>query len=142
MKGCLNMKITIVEKNISQQGANLVNEFDSYYDMETDEFKHEKDSFESATTIINRFRKNDISYSPYGFNSFELYLNGELIATIDPCFTVDNETYLNWYDCFDYANDDNFSLSDVNKITKRLSVISYTKMIDILDSEYEETFSE
>lgn len=136
------MKITIVEKNISQQGANLVNEFDSYYDMETDEFKHEKDSFESSKILINCFRKNDISYSPYGFNMFELYLNDELIATIDPCFTVGNETYLNWHDCFDCANDKDFSLSDVDKISKRLTVISYPKMIDILDSEYEETFSE
>ena len=136
------MKITIVEKNVNQQGDNLVNEFDSYYESETNEFKHEKDSFISAETIINRFRKNDISYSPYGFNSFELYLNDEIIATIDPCFTVANETYLNWYDCFDYANDKDFSLSDVDKITKRLIIISYSKMIDILDSEYEETFSE
>ena len=136
------MKITIVEKNVNQQGANLVNEFNSYYESETNEFKHEKDSFESAKILINRFRKNDISYSPYGFNTFELYLNDELIATIDPCFTVDNETYLNWYDCFDCANDKDFSLSNVDKISKRLTVISYPKMIDILDSEYEETFSE
>lgn len=136
------MKITIVEKNVNQQGGNLVNEFESYYETETNEFKHEKDSFISAKTIINRFRKNDISYSPYGFNSFELYLNDELIATIEPCFTVDNETYLNWYDCFDYANDKDFSLSDVDKISKRLTVISYSKLIDILDGEYEETFSE
>ena len=136
------MKITIIEKNFTQQGGNLVNEFDSYYDMETNEFKHEKDSFESAKILINRFRKNDISYSLYGFNSFELYLNDKLIATIDPCFTVDNETYLNWYDCFDYATDKDFSLSDVDKISKRLTVISYSKMIDILDSEYEETFLE
>ena len=136
------MKITIVEKNVNQQGANLVNEFESYNDSETNEFKHEKDSFVSAKTIINRFRKNEISYSSYGFDSFELYLNDELIATIDPCFTVGSETYLNWYDCFDYANDEDFSLSDVDKITKRLTVISYSKMIDILNSEYEETFSE
>ena len=136
------MKITIIEKNFTQQGANLVNEFKSYYESETNEFKHEKDSFESAKILINRFRKNDISYSPYGFNTFELYLNDELIATINPCFTVDNETYLSWYDCFDYANDKDFSLSDVDKISKRLTVISYSKMIDILDSEYEETFSE
>ena len=136
------MKITIVEKNVTQQGGNLVNEFDSYYESETDDFKHEKDSFISAKTIIKRFRKNDISYSPYGFNLFELYLNDELIATIDPCFTVDNETYLNWYDCFDCANDKDFSLANVDKISKRLTVISYPKMLDILDSEYEETFSE
>lgn len=136
------MKIVIVEKNFSEQGANLVNEFDSYYEMETNEFKHEIDSFESAKTIINRFRKNDISYSLYGFNSFELYLNEELIATIDPCFTVNGETYLNWYDCYDYANDKDFSLSDVDSITKSFTMISYPKMIDILDSEYEETFSE
>ena len=136
------MKITVIEKNFTEQGANLVNEFDSYYEMETNEFKHEIDSFESAKTIISRFRKNNISYSLYGFNSFELYLNDELIATIDPCFTVNGETYLNWYDCFDYVNDKDFSLADVDKITKRLTVISYPKMIDILDSEYEETFSE
>lgn len=136
------MKITVIEKNFTEQGANLVNEFDSYYGMETNEFKHEIDSFESAKTIINRFRKNDISYSLYGFNSFELYLNDELIATIDPCFTVNGETYLNWYDCFDYANDKDFSLANVDKITKHLTVISYPKMIDILDGEYEETFSE
>lgn len=136
------MKMVIVEKNFTQQGANLVNEFDSYYEMETNEFKHEIDSFESAKTIINRFRKNDISYSLYGFNSFELYLNEELIATIDPCFTVGNETFLNWYDCYDYANDEAFSLSDVDSITKCLTVINRPKMIDILDGEYEETFSE
>lgn len=136
------MKITVVEKNVTQQGASLVNEFDSYYEMETNEFKHEIDSFESAKTIISRFRKNEISYSPYGFNCFELYLNEQIIATIDPCFTVNGETYLNWYDCYDYANDETFSLAHVDKITKCLTVISYPKMIDILDSEYEETFSE
>ena len=136
------MKITVVEKNVTQQSASLVNEFDSYYEMETNEFKHEIDSFESAKTIISRFRKNEISYSPYGFNCFELYLNEQIIATIDPCFTVNGETYLNWYDCYDYANNETFSLADVDKITKRLTVISYPKMIDILDSEYEETFSE
>lgn len=136
------MKITIIEKNINQQGYNLVNEFDSYYESETNEFKHEKNSFESVQTLINQFRKNDISYSSHGFNSFELYLNDILVATIEPCFTVGNETYLNWYDCFDYANNKDFTLANVDKITKRLTVISYLKMIDILDSEYEERFSE
>ena len=136
------MKITVIEKNINLQEGNLVNEFDSYYDMETNEFKHEN-SFMAAEVLINRFRKNEISYSPYGFNCFELYLNETLIATIDPCFTVGNETFLNWNDCYKKCNFDNTAtLAKVDAITKRFTMINYSKLIDILDSEYEETFSE
>ena len=136
------MKITIIEKNFNLQGVNLVNEFDSYYEMETSEFSH-KNSYEAAETLVKRFRKNDVSYSPYGFNCFEMYLNEVLIAAIDPCFTVKGETFLNWNDCFEKCNFDNDStLFNVDTITKRFTMINYSKMIDILESEYEETFSE
>ena len=56
------MKMVLVEKNISQQGANLVNEFDSYYKLETNEFKHEKDSFISAKTLERIFIRKIIRY--------------------------------------------------------------------------------
>ena len=92
--------------------------------------------------MISDFRKNDLSFSQDTVSDIELYLDNKLVAILQPCYTIENETFNHWNDLYiAYDCDDSLSINDVT-ITKRLNVIDRDKAIEILASNYIETFSE
>lgn len=135
------MNIKTIETIFTQEGPSLhyFNEYE--YEYETNKYSYENQLFE-CQKLLKDFRKNDLSYSQDIVSDIELYLDNVLVATLEPCFTFNNETFNHWNECYNaYDNDNSLMITDVT-ITKRLNVISRKKMLDILASNYIETFSE
>ena len=135
------MIIKTIETVFTQQGPNL-NYFTEYeYEYETNKYSYENQLFEYKH-LINDFRKNDLSFSQDSVSDIELYLDNNLIAILQPCYTIENETFNHWNDCYmSYDCDNSLSINDV-AITKRLNIINHEKALEILKNNYIETFSE
>ena len=135
------MIIKTIETMFMQEGPNL-NYFTEYeYEYETNKYSYDE-PFTDFKELINDFRKNAISFSQDTVSDIELYLDNKLVAILQPCYTIENETFNHWNDCYmSYDTNDNMSISDA-AITKRLNVIDRDKALEILASNHIETFSE
>lgn len=135
------MNIKTIETIFTQEGPNLHYFTEYEYEYEANKYSYDEPIFEYKN-LLKDFRKNDLSYGQDIVSDIELYLDNVLVATLEPCFTINNETFNHWNECYNaYDCDNSLMISDVT-ITKRLNVISRDKMLDILASNYIETFSE
>lgn len=135
------MNIKTIETIFTQEGPSLHYSTEYEYEHETNKYSYENQLFE-CQKLLSDFRKYNLSYGQDIVSDIELYLDNVLVATLEPCFTFNNETFNHWNECYNaYDCDNSLMISDVT-ITKRLNVISRKKMLDILASNYIETFSE
>ena len=135
------MNIKTIETIFTQEGPSIHYFCEYRTEDETDRYSFDNSIFEYEN-LLKDFRKYDLSYGQDTVSDIELYLDNALVATLEPCFTINNETFNHWNECYNaYDCDNSLMISDVT-ITKRLNVISRDKMLDILASNYIETFSE
>lgn len=135
------MNIKTIETLFTQEGPSLHYFTEYEYEYETNKYSYDEPIFEYKN-LLKDFRKNDLSYGQDIISDIELYLDNVLVATIEPCFTINNETFNHWNECYNaYDTDNSLMISDV-LITRRLNVISRKKIFDILAINHIETFSE
>ena len=136
------MKITIKENVYSQVGPNLKYMNTIYNEYNTNEYSFEHPTI-ACEDVLRTFRENTLIVNYCNVSEMELYLDNELIATLQPVYTIDGETFSNWKDCYnafsyDESNldcDDFLFISDTT-ITKQLIVIDHDKILDILKRNY------
>ena len=135
------MQIKIIATVFTQDGPNLHYFTEYEYEYETNKYSYDEPIAEFKKLIID-FRKNDLSFSQDTVSDIELYLDNELVAILQPVYTIDGESFSNWNDCYmSYDTDNSLAISDTT-ITKHLNVIDRDKALKILVSNYIETFSE
>ena len=139
------MKITIKENAYTQVGPEL-----KYMDTIYTEYNTNEYSFESpliaCEDILKDFRENTLIVNYCNVSEMELYLDSELVARLQPVYTVDGESFSNWKDCYnafiynesELDCDDFLFISDTT-ITKQLIIIDRNKMLDILKRNYIES---
>lgn len=126
------MNIKTIEILYSQEGPNLhyFTEYEHEYD--TDRYSYDDPIFDRES-LLKDFRKNDLSYGQDAVSGIELYLDDELVAILQPCYTIENETFNQWGDCYmSYDTDNSLMISDVS-VTKRLNVIDRKKLLEIIE---------
>ena len=142
------MKITIKENVYSQVGPELKYMNTIYNEYNTNEYSVENPII-ACEDILRDFRENTLIVNYCNVSEMELYLDNELVARLQPLYTIDGESFSNWKDCYnvfsyDESNldcDDFLFISDTT-ITKQLITLDRDKMLDILKNNYIETFSE
>ena len=147
-KGNINMKITIKENVYSQVGPELKYTDTIYTEYNTNEYFFENPII-ACEDILKDFRQNNLIINYGNVSEMELYLDNELVARLQPVYTIDGESFNNWKDCsnafsYDESNldcDNSLSINDIT-ITKCLNIIDRDKALDILKNNYIETFSE
>ena len=136
------MKITIKENVYSQVGSELKCMNTIYNEYNTSEYSFESPII-ACEDILKDFRENILIVNYCNVSEMELYLDNELIARLQPVYTVDGESFSNWKDCYnafsynesEFDCDDSLFISDTT-ITKQLIVIDRNKMLDILKRNY------
>ena len=135
------MIIKTIETMFTQDGPNLHYFTEYEYEYETNKYSYDEPIAEFKK-LISDFRKNDLSFSQDTVSDIELYLDNKLVAILQPCYTINSETFNHWNDCYmAYDCDNSLMISDVT-ISKRLNIINRKKMLEVLKSNYIETFSE
>ena len=142
------MKITIKENVYSQVGPELKYMNTIYNEYNTNEYSFENPTI-ACEDILRDFRENTLIVNYCNVSELELYLDNELVAILQPCYTIENESFNNWKDCYNTFSYDESSLdcddflfiSDTT-ITKQLIMIDRDKMLDILKRNYIKAFSE
>ena len=136
------MKITIKENVYSQVGPVLKYMITIYNEYNTHGYSFENPII-AYEDILRDFRENALIVNYCNVSKMELYLDNELVARLQPVYTIDGESFSNWKDCYntfsyDESNldcDDFLFISDTT-ITKQLIVIDRNKMLDILKRNY------
>ena len=142
------MKITIKENVYSQVGPVL-----KYMNTIYNEYNTNGYSFENPIiayeNILKDFRQNNLIVNYSNVSEMELYLDNELVARLQPVYTIDGESFSNWKDCYNaFSYDesnldcDDFLFINDTTITKQLIVIDRDKTFEILKRNYIKTFSE
>ena len=135
------MIIKTIETMFTQDGPNLHYFTEYEYEYETNKYSYENQLFE-CKHLLSDFRKNELSFSQDMVSDIELYLDNNLVAILQPCYTINDETFNHWNDCYMvYDCDNSLMISDVT-ISKHLNIINRKKMLEVLKSNYIETFSE
>ena len=136
------MKITIKENVYSQVGPELKYMNTIYNEYNTNGYSFENPII-ACEDILKDFRENVLIVNYCNVSEMELYLDNELIARLQPVYTVDGESFSNWKDCynaFSYNESeldcDDFLFIGDTTITKQLIVIERNKMLDILKRNY------
>ena len=136
------MNIKIKENVYSQVGPEL-----KYMNTIYNEYNTNGHSFENpiiaCDDILKDFRQNNLIVNYSNVSEMELYLDNELVARLQPVYTIDGESFSNWKDCYnafsyDETNldcDDFLFISDTT-ITKQLIVIDHNKILEILKRNY------
>ena len=141
MKGRFKMIIKTIETMFTQEGPNLHYFTEYEYEYETNKYSYDEPMTEFKK-LISDFRKNGLSFSQDTVSDIELYLDNNLVAILQPCYTIESESFNHWNDCYmAYDTDNSLMINDVT-ITKRLNIIDRKKALEILASNYIETFSE
>ena len=142
------MNIKIKENVYSQVGPELkyMNTIYNEYNTNGYSFENPIIAFED---ILKDFRENTLIVNYCNVSEMELYLDNELVARLQPVYTIEGESFSNWKDCYNAFSydesvldcDDFLFISDTT-ITKQLIVIDRDKILDILKNNHIETFSE
>ena len=135
------MIIKTIEAIFTQEGPNLHYFTEYEHEYETNKYSYDE-PMEGFKNLIKDFRQNDLSFNQDTVSEMELYLDNKLVAILQPCYTIENESFNHWNDCYmSYDTDNSLAISDTT-ITKRLNIIDREKALEILASNYIETFSE
>ena len=139
------MNIKIKENVYSQVGPELkyMNTIYNEYNTNGYSFENPIIAFED---ILKDFRENILIVNYCNVSEMELYLDNELVARLQPVYTIGGESFSNWKDCYNAFSydesaldcDDFLFISDTT-ITKQLTIIDRNKMLDILKRNYIES---
>ena len=137
------MYITVVTTIYKQHGAIL--DFYSETEKQYQTNKYNGDVVSGCRNLLSDFRKNKLIVDNNKVSFKKLYINGQLVAMIEPRFIINNEVFESFSDCYvAYDNEsfsdcyvayDNESLS-INDITviKQLTKVNRQLIIDVLSS--------
>ena len=136
------MNIKIKENVYSQVGPELKYMNTIYNEYNTSEYSTENPII-GCEDILRDFRENTLIVNYCNVSEMELYLDNELVARLQPVYTIDGESFSNWRECYnvfsyDETNldcDDFLFISDTT-ITKQLIAIDRDKILDILKRNY------
>ena len=136
------MNIKIKENVYSQVGPELKYMNTIYNEYNTNGYSFENPII-ACDDILKDFRQNNLIVNYSNVSEMELYLDNELVARLQPVYTIDGESFSNWKDCYnafsyDESNldcDDFLFISDTT-ITKQLIVIDHNKILEILKRNY------
>ena len=139
------MKITIKEDVYSQVGPELKYMNTIYNEYNTNGYSFENPII-ACEDILRDFRENILIVNYCNVSEMELYLDNELVARLQPVYTIGEESFSNWKDCYnafsydesEFDCDDFLFISDTT-ITKQLTIIDRNKMLDILKRSYIES---
>lgn len=133
------MKVTVKRTVYKQNGSDLNVMYEIENELCTNEYSR-TDSVFASEELLREFRKNDVT-SGYGvISDWELYLDDELVASLQPYFTHDGETFNTWRACCNACDNYLMQICDTT-VTKHLT-IDRIKMIHLMDTNCVETFSE
>lgn len=132
------MKVTIKRTVYKQSGMDLQFYYETQKVFNTNKYSYEDPIF-ARKNILKDFRSEELSYSSDMVSEMELYLDDCLVADVEPYFTVDGETFISWFDCC--LDNDDITIGETT-ITKKMNLVDWQGMLEILKSNYIETFSE
>ena len=141
------MNIKIKENVYSQVGPELKYMNTIYNEYNTNEYSLENPII-ACEDILKDFRENTLIVNYSNVSEMELYLDNELVARLQPVYTIDGESFSNWKDCynaFSYESEldcDDFLFISDTTITKQLIAIDRDKILEILKRNYIKAFSE
>lgn len=123
----------MVKKTVYEQDGQSLNFYcETENIFSTDKYNYVED-------LLKDFRKKDVKYCTK-VSYFELYLDGEWVATLGPNFTADGETFTTWSECYSMCdNDGSLKIADVT-VSKHL-VADCLKIREVIERSRAETFS-
>lgn len=127
------MKILVSEKFYKQHGKDLVFQQNTKNELHSTTQTKEEPYF-ALKNILNDFRLRDLWSSEDVVTELELYFDDELIAVIQPCFTINGETYVSrkeWSRCY-LRNGDETTIGSTTVTNHFYYVISEKEVRDIL----------
>lgn len=123
------MHITIVTTVYKQRGAILdfYNEAEKQY--QTDKYSY--DVISGTRNLLNAFRKNELSFDTNKVSFKKLYLDGQLVAMLEPRFIINDEVFETWSDCVVFTGNIDLLITNT-KVIKQLTHYNTQNIIDIL----------
>lgn len=132
------MKVMIKKTVYKQSGMDLKFYYETQNEFQTNKYSY-RDPIFAREDLLKDFKSKELYLDIDTVSEMELYLDGVLVASIEPYFTVGDETFISWLDCC-LANDD-ITIGET-VVTKKLYILNWSGMLEILNSNYIETFSE
>ena len=132
------MEITIKRTVYKQSGMDLKFYYETQNEFQTNKYSYDDPIF-ARENLLKDFKKRKLLRGDDEVSEMELYLDGVLVADVEPYFTVGDETFISWFDCC-LANDD-ITIGETT-ITKKLNIVNWYGILEVLNSNYIETFSE
>ena len=124
------MNITIVTTIYKQRGPIL--DFYSETEMQYQTNEYNGNVISGCRNLLNDFRKRKLIVN--NMISFKkLYLNGQLVAMIEPRFIINDEVFESFSDCYVAYDNDSLSINDITVI-KQLTKVNRQLIIDILSN--------
>ena len=123
------MNITVVTTIYKQRGPILDFYTESEKQYETN--KYNGDVISGARNLLNDFRKNDLSIDTNKVSFKKLYLDGQLVAMLEPRFIINDEVIETWSDCVVFTGNIDLLITDT-KVVKQLTHYNTQNIIDIL----------
>ena len=123
------MNITVVTTIYKQRGPILDFYTESEKQYETN--KYNGDVISGARNLLNDFRKNDLSIDTNKVSFKKLYLDGQLVAMLEPRFIINDEVIETWSDCVVFTGNIDLLITDT-KVIKQLTHYNTQNIIDIL----------
>ena len=123
------MNITVVTTIYKQRGPILDFYTESEKQYETN--KYNGDVISGARNLLNDFRKNEMSIDTNKVSFKKLYLDGQLVAMLEPRFIINDEVIETWSDCVVFTGNIDLLITDT-KVVKQLTHYNTQNIIDIL----------
>lgn len=123
------MNITVVTTIYKQRGS--IFDFYSETEKQYQTDKYNGDVISGCRNLLNDFRKSKLIITNDMLSIKKLYLNGNLVAMLEPRFIINDEMFESWSDCIALNNNPYLSLDDI-KIVKQLTHYSRQNIINIL----------
>lgn len=123
------MNITVVTTIYKQRGPILDFYAESEKQYETN--KYNGDVISGCCNLLNDFRKNELMVDTNKVSFEKLYLDGQLVAMIEPRFIINDELFETWSDCIALNDNINLQIKDT-KVVKHLTHYNRQNIIDIL----------
>ena len=124
------MHITVVTTIYKQRGSI----FDFYCETEKQyqTNKYNCDVVSGCRNLLNDFRKNKLISDNDKISFKKLFINGQLVAMLEPRFIINEEVFESLSDCY-VAYGEDLSINDITVI-KQLTKVSRQLIIDILSN--------
>lgn len=122
------MNITVVTEIYKQQGPLLDFYTETQKIYETDVYNG--DVISGSHSLLNDFRKHDLFFDTDKVSTKTLYLDGQLVAMLEPRFIIGGESFVTWDECFVFHNC-NLAIGDTT-VVKQLTNYNRQIIIDIL----------